>query len=228
MTETTPDHSPAPETAWAIFVDFDGTITDLDTFDVLVRYFAGPEAWHDTERGLDDGTVSLRDVLSLQASYVRGSLDDVAAILRREIAVDPTFSPFVRAMRARGSDVTILSSGLEPIVRGRLADIGLADLDVIANDVDPDPTGWRIRFRDPVDNGTDKAAVLRAASARGVATIFIGDGRSDYGAALVANRCFAKRGLPLERYLRSKGKSYEAFASFAEIERSLTAIPHRG
>jgi hypothetical protein len=29
----------------AIFVDYDGTITDVDTFDVLVRSVAGDETW---------------------------------------------------------------------------------------------------------------------------------------------------------------------------------------
>lgn len=205
-------------------MDFDGTITDLDTFDVLVRHYAGADAWHATERGLDDGSTSLRDVLALQASYVRDSLDEVAALLRSEIAVDPTFAPFVRAVRSRGASVTIVSSGLEPIVRGRLADIGLDDLPVIANGVDPDPTGWRVRFRDPVDNGTDKAAIVSAAATRGAATVFIGDGRSDFGAALVADRRFAKRGLALERYLRAKGKPFESFASFADIEVALTSV----
>lgn len=211
----------APDRAWAVFVDFDGTITDRDTFDVLVQHFAGPEAWAQTEVGLDDGTMSLRDVLQKQASFVHESYDHVAALLRREVRVDPTFAPFVAAARARSIAVTIVSSGLAPIIAGRLAEIGCGDLPIVANDVDPRPAGWVIHFRDDVSNGTDKAAIVRAARAAGMRTIFIGDGRSDYGAAIEAERRFARAGLPLERYLRERGLACESFASFADVRAAL-------
>jgi 2-hydroxy-3-keto-5-methylthiopentenyl-1-phosphate phosphatase len=206
----------------AVFVDFDGTITDLDTFDVLVRHFAGDDAWHETERGLRDGSLSLRDVLQLQASYVRGSFDEIAALLEREVRVDPTFASFVEACESNGASVTVVSSGIAPIVRGRLAALGLERVPVVANDVDARPDGWTIRFRDDVDNGTDKAAIVRTARADGMETIFIGDGRSDFDAAVAADRCFAKRGRALERYLRERAAGYEPFDAFAQIEAALT------
>ena len=217
-----PNGSPTAHAApWAVFVDFDGTITDVDTFDVLVKHFAGEDAWHATERGLDDGTVALRDVLQRQASYVRGSFDEVAAMLERSVRVDPTFAPFVAACRRHEMEVTVVSSGVEPIIRMRLAQAGLGALPIIANAIDPDPAGWRIRFRDGATNGTDKAAAVRAARASGMRTVFIGDGRSDYEAAVTADRRFARRGLALERYLRERDLAFEAFSSFAEIERAL-------
>lgn len=207
--------------AWAIFVDFDGTITDLDTFDVLVRHFAGPHAWAQTEVGLDDGTTSLRDVLQKQASYVRAPFAEVAALLRREVTVDPTFAPFVAACRARGIALTVLSSGIAPIVAGRLAEIGCGDVPVVANDIEALPTGWKIRFRDAAANGTDKAAVVRAARSAGARTVFVGDGRSDYAAALEAESRFAKAGSALERYLVTEGAAYAAFVTFADVRAAL-------
>ena len=215
------NESSAPRAAWTIFVDFDGTITDLDTFDVLVRRFAGDDVWARTQVGLDDGTMTLRDVLQMQASYVRAPFDEVAALLRCEVAVDPTFAPFVAACRARAVALTVLSSGIAPIVAGRLAEVGCADVPVVANDVDALASGWKIRFRDPVANGTDKAAFVCAAQRTGARVIFVGDGRSDYAAALAADRCFAKRGLALEAYLRANGVAHETFAAFSEIHDAL-------
>ncbi|MDQ2858922.1 MAG: HAD-IB family phosphatase [Candidatus Eremiobacteraeota bacterium] len=200
-----------------MFVDFDGTITDRDTFDVLVSHFAGADAWYASEAGLRDGSLALRDVLQLQASYVRGTLEDVAALLRREVRFDPGFAPFARACRASGIDVTVVSSGLEPIVRGRLHDAGVDDIPVIANDIEPARDGWVIHFRDPVGNGTDKAALVLAAKARGRYTVFIGDGVSDYDAALVADRRYAKAGSALERFLCGRNVKATSFASFSEI-----------
>jgi HAD superfamily phosphoserine phosphatase-like hydrolase len=185
---------------------------------VLVRHFAGEEAWHATERGLRDGSVSLRDVLTLQASYVRGPFAEVEAFLKREVRLDPTFAPFVATCRARGLPVTVVSSGIEPIVRGRLIEAGLGDVPVIANGIEPDPAGWRITFRDANGNGTDKVAIVREVQAAGRRVAFIGDGRSDYAAALAADRRFAKRGLNLERYLLDEGVEFTPFSTFAEID----------
>lgn len=183
-----------------------------------MRRFAGDDAWHRTEIGLDDGTMPLRDVLALQASYVRGSFDEVAAILRDAIAVDPSFAPFVATARARGIEVTVVSSGIARIVADRLERVGLGDVPIVANDVDADPAGWTIRFRDPVGNGTDKAAIVRAARASGRRTIFVGDGRSDFAAALEADVRFAKRGLALERYLREREVAFTSFDAFGQID----------
>jgi HAD superfamily phosphoserine phosphatase-like hydrolase len=184
---------------------------------VLVRRFAGERAWLDFERALDDGSRSIRDVLQAEAGLVRGSFEEVVAALRAEVQVDESFVRFAAWCAARGYRLTVVSSGIEAIVRDRLADFGLADLPVIANGIEPDPAGWRIVFRDEVPNGTDKASIVRAARAAGAHTVFIGDGRSDYDAAVAADVRFAKRGLPLERYLREKRIAFIEFDSFDDI-----------
>ncbi len=205
-------------------MDFDGTITDRDTFDVLVKLFAGEEAWEETERGLDAGTRSLRDVLASQAALVRGEFRDVAALLRREIRVDPAFPAFARACRERDVPLQIVSSGVGSIVRDRLQAFGLDDLPIVANEVDPRPEGWVLHFRDSVSNGTDKAAIVRAARSDGRRTVFIGDGRSDYDAASEADVRFAKRGLPLEAYLAARALPFEAYATFADVNERCVAL----
>jgi HAD superfamily phosphoserine phosphatase-like hydrolase len=184
---------------------------------VLVRRFAGDGAWLDFEHALDAGSRTVRDVLQAEAGLVRGTFAEISAFLRSEIRVDASFAPFVAACDARGYALTIVSSGIEPIIRDRLEELAIRDIPIIANGIEPDPAGWRIIFRDDAPNGTDKAAEVRAARAAGTYTIFIGDGRSDYEAAIAADVCFAKRGLPLERYLAPRGIAFVPFSSFAEI-----------
>ncbi len=208
--------------AWAIFVDFDGTITDLDTFDVLVRHFGAPGVWDESERDLSAGRITIREALQRQAACVRADYETVATLLARTTRIDPGFVPFVAARRACGDEVTVVSSGIEPLIRERLRALGLNDVPVIANGIDVDPAGWTMLFRDDVPNGTDKAAHVRAATQAGKRTIFIGDGRSDYDAAIAAERRFAKRGLNLERHLRERGLGFESFTSFADIGLALT------
>ncbi len=49
----------------------------------------------------------------------------------------------------------------------------------------------------------------------------VGDGPSDYDAALIADRRFAKSGRSLETFLSRRRIAYTAFASFGEIEAAL-------
>ncbi len=207
-----------------MFVDFDGTVTDRDTFDVLVPLFATKAVWDATERALDQGRATIREVLASQAALVRGERSEVNAILRREVNVDPSFAAFARACAAAAVPLTIVSSGIESIIRDRLGDFGLDALPVVANDVEVRPEGWSMRFRDAAGNGTDKAALVDDAIAHGLRTIFVGDGRSDFDASLRADVRFAKRGLPLERYLARHEATFERFDSFEDVERRCAAL----
>ena len=204
--------------AWAFFVDFDGTITDVDGFDALVHHYAGAEAWDAGERALSGGHETLRDTLARQTSYIRGSLDDVLGVHERLVGIDPTFAPFVERCEAAGVAVTIVSSGIAPLIEARLAAVGLERLRVIASDVDVHPTSWTMRFRDASLNGTDKAAHVRALQENGTRVAFAGDGISDFDAALAADVRYAKRGRSLERFLRQRGIAFTPFGSFAEID----------
>jgi len=203
-----------------VFVDYDGTITDIDTFDALVRYAAGDEVWNALDEGLVAGRVRLRDALAHQASVIRLSKIEALAYLEEHANVDPAFAPFVGRARSHGADVQVVSSGVASIIRPALERAGV-DVPVFANDVDFATSGWTMSFIDPSDNGHDKAARVRAARAAGTYAVYVGDGISDYEAASVADRVFAKRGRSLERYCTERDIAFTAFNSFDEIERAL-------
>jgi HAD superfamily phosphoserine phosphatase-like hydrolase len=203
-----------------VFVDFDGTITDVDTFDALVRDAVGDAFWDAVGAELLSGRRTLRDVLAYQASRISKTEAEALAFVESTARVDPTFAPFVRTARARGADVRVVSSGVAPIIRATLARAGV-DVPVIANNVDFATDGWTMAFIDESANGHDKAAAVRAARTAGYATVFVGDGVSDFTAAHEAERCFAKAGLALEAYCRENGIACTSFQSFTEIERAL-------
>jgi 2,3-diketo-5-methylthio-1-phosphopentane phosphatase len=203
-----------------VFVDFDGTITDVDTFDALVRDAVGDEIWDAIDAEFMAGHGTLRDVLVLQASHITKSEAEAVAFVEATATVDPAFAPFVRAARARAVDVRVVSSGIGPIIRTTLARAGI-DVPVLANEVDFRSDGWTIAFIDDSANGHDKAAAVRETRAAGYTTVFIGDGASDFSAAHEAERCFAKAGRALEAYCAERGIACTAFRSFAEIQAAL-------
>jgi 2,3-diketo-5-methylthio-1-phosphopentane phosphatase len=204
----------------AVFVDFDGTITDVDTFDALVRAVAGDAAWEAIDGPLVAGRITLREALARQAAAVGLSRAETLAFMEANARVDPAFGPFVAAVRAHGGAIRVVSSGIAPVIHDALARAGV-EVDVIANDVDFAAGGWTMSFVDASDNGHDKAAHVRAARASGRRTVYIGDGISDFAAALEADVRFAKKGRALEAYCRARGVACEPFESFSTIERRL-------
>ena len=210
-----------PLPALAVFVDYDGTITDRDTFDVLTHASAGPGEWQRIEDGLSAGTMTLRDALSAQAAAVRMSLGEAEETIARHARIEPSFVAFVDACRAHGAEMTVLSGGIATLIERAFARAGLTGVALHANDADFDPGGWRMTFRDDSDHGHDKAATVRAARARGMRTAFVGDGISDFEAALEADAVFAKRGRALERFLLERRTAFAAFSDFDEVRSAL-------
>ncbi len=201
----------------AVFVDYDGTVTSADTFDVLARQAVGEDEWDAIDAALMAGTLSLREVLRRQAAFVRLTQREAVARLATHAPIDPTFGDFVGRARDAGWSVTVLSSGIRSVIVPMLDAVGLGHVPVIANDVDFAPTGWSMSFVDADDNGTDKAARVRAARDAGLPTVFIGDGISDFAAAIVADERFAKRGRSLEPYLAARDIAFTTFGQFSEI-----------
>jgi HAD superfamily phosphoserine phosphatase-like hydrolase len=124
-----------------VFVDFDGTITDVDTFDVLVRAVAGDEVWNAIDEALHAGTITLRDALAQQAAAVCLTRPQTLAFMETHTKVDPAFGSFVAAVRAHGGTIRVLSAGIAAVIEDALARSGV-EVDVLANDVDFSPAGW--------------------------------------------------------------------------------------
>jgi 2,3-diketo-5-methylthio-1-phosphopentane phosphatase len=203
-----------------VFVDFDGTITDVDTFDALVRAVAGDAAWDAIDGPLLAGEITLREALARQAAAVRLSRAETLTFMVTHAKVDPAFGPFVDGVRAHGGAIRVVSSGIATVIHDALQRSNV-DVDVIANDVDFAPSGWTMTFVDPSDNGHDKAVHVRAAQLRGAHTVYIGDGISDFAAAVVADERFAKAGRALEAYCRERAIACISFTSFDEIRARL-------
>ena len=196
-------------------------MTDVDTFDVLVQRFAGPDDWARLEAHLQRGAMSLRDVLAVQAHFVRGPIDEADLLLAESTRIDPAFKPFVERCKREAVKLTIVSSGIAPLIERALTRNGVRGVPVLANEVTPAADGWVMHFRDDSANGHDKAAAVRAAAADEKTVAYVGDGYSDFDGALEAQIRFAKRGRSLERFLRECGVPFTPFTSFAEVEEAL-------
>lgn len=178
---------------------------------------ASPGEWHRLEDELSAGAMTLRDVLAYQASLVRMSLEEAEATIARHARIEPTFAPFVRACEAHGAQIRILSGGVATLIGRALAREGLHHVEYHANDAHIHPQGWRMTFRDETEFGHDKRVAVDRAREAGWRTVFVGDGVSDFEAALASDVRFAKRGRALERYLREREAAFEPFDDFDDV-----------
>ena len=205
----------------SLVIDFDGTITEHDLLDTIAQTFGDREVYHEVDEGLDEGRLSLREVISREFAPVRSPLAEVVEWELENVRVRPGFRELVDAANAHGWRLTVVSSGFHELIEPILEREGV-EVDLHANRVDPRPEGWRVRWVYGDDCGSCgescKRSVAEELAGEGE-LVYIGDGYSDRCAAERADRVFAIRGLA--RYLDERGVAYEPFADFHDVLRSL-------
>jgi 2-hydroxy-3-keto-5-methylthiopentenyl-1-phosphate phosphatase len=201
-----------------IFVDFDGTITELDLLDRIAQTFGDPEVFGKLDRALDERRLTLHEVLRREFEPVRAPLPDVVSWLLEKARIRPGFGALVRVAEDRGDRLVVLSSGFRELIEPVLDHAGYGGLELVANSVEPDPSGWRVTFRDEAScqvcgEPCKRSAVL--ALADGAPTVYVGDGISDRCGAEASDLVFARRGLAA--YLTERGVPFEPFEDFFDV-----------
>ena len=104
-----------------IFCDFDGTITRVDGCNIIIDHAIG----HAARRAIDDkivsGEYSFRQGYDAQFAGVSMAWADAQPLLHQRNGIDPTFSAFVCWAEGRKIPLSILSAGIEQIIREDLA-----------------------------------------------------------------------------------------------------------
>lgn len=206
-----------------LFIDFDGTISEEDTTDLLLQRFADPE-WEAVENAWLQGAIGSRECMSRQVGLLRVTPEGLDGFLDG-IRVDPGFAGFMALCRRHGVPVTILSDGLDRVARGVLDRIGV-DAPVVSNRLSwQGGDRWRLDFPHARADcastaGNCKCARVwpdapRPAPALGPASVLIGDGRSDFCAAGAAGLVFAKG--KLAAHCRERAIPHTEFAGFADL-----------
>jgi 2,3-diketo-5-methylthio-1-phosphopentane phosphatase len=203
-----------------VFVDFDGTISPLDTTDVVLERFADP-LWRDIEDDWKCGRIGSRECMARQIDLVRASPEQLDAFIA-SVETDPGFPGFVHQCRELGHCVTVVSDGLDRTVSTVLQRAGL-DLPFCANRLEwIGGDRWRLSFPHAKSGCLSLAGTCKcqfAASERRAARIVIGDGRSDFCLAGSADLVLTKG--VLGAHCLSHGLPHIMFNEFAEASKVL-------
>jgi 2-hydroxy-3-keto-5-methylthiopentenyl-1-phosphate phosphatase len=211
----------APPRPINVYVDFDGTIAPDEPTDQLFERFAGPD-WKAIDEAWLAGRMSSWDATARKVSLLRASKEQIRDFLRT-MPIDPDFPAFVDLCRRHGVRLTVVSDGLDLVLRTVLGAAGLI-LPCKANELVWHGDGrWAAAF--PYRNsscsfrlGNCKCAHRQAGTA---IDVMVGDGRSDF---CIAERCqlVIAKGSLLQR-CREQQLPHIAMRSFADANAQFAA-----
>jgi len=193
-----------------LVLDWDGTVTERDTLDLVLERFADAEVYERLEAELEAGRLTLNEVIAAEFAMVKAPLDEVVAHVLEHARVRPGFTELARARHP-----LIVSSGFHELIEPVLEREGVLDaVELRANRVDARPDGWRVHFRVAETCEVCGEPCKRADLPAGE-VVYAGDGHSDYCAALAADRVYATGSLA--GYLDSRGVRYEPLTDFRAL-----------
>jgi 2-hydroxy-3-keto-5-methylthiopentenyl-1-phosphate phosphatase len=197
-----------------LVLDFDGTVTERDTLDLVLSEFGDAEVYEHAEAELDAGRMTLNEVISAEFATVTAPLDEVVAYVVEHARVRPGFAELARARHP-----LVVSSGFHELIEPVLQREGVLDaVELRANRVEALPEGWRVHFRVAETCEVCGEPCKRADLPVGE-VVYAGDGHSDYCASLAAARVFATGGLA--RWLESRGVAFTPLTDFRALASEL-------
>jgi 2,3-diketo-5-methylthio-1-phosphopentane phosphatase len=206
-----------------IACDFDGTVTRSDTLVEILDRFGDPK-WRAIQQQVVEGTMPIREALTLQMGMVRATPEQLKDFLASRIQVEPSFTPFLNAMRVKGIPVVVLSGGFDLCVETVLKNQpNLWPLPFLANRLLRTDGTWSVEFPFPSIHcqacGHCKADPIRAWNRQGYTTVFVGNGVTDRCPAKAAHLTFAKD--ELEDWCERCGIPVVHYSTFDDIHDEL-------
>lgn len=211
-----------------VYCDFDGTISTVDTTDLVLTRLAAPE-WEALEARWVAGEITAAECMRAQVALIGGDDAELDAVLDT-VELTPGFIDFAEWCEANAVPLVVVSDGVDYFIRRILARHGVVGLEVISNQLAVDATGARAlaqpwsRVGCAAGSGVCKCQVA-VPRAEAESMVFIGDGRSDFCVSGRADLLFAKD--KLADYAHSRGVPHHVFTDFNDIKTTLSAL-HAG
>lgn len=206
------------------FIDFDGTITQVDTCDAMAARYCRP-GYLEINRRWADGEIGTVECARQLLRLMEVSKEELIEFLI-SIPIDPWFKDFVKLADRCGDEIYIVSDGFDLNITTILAYHGIPPLKYFANQLLSGPDGFDIAapHSDPdcTRCGTCKTSLIRQLKTPESLTVYIGDGISDFCPAAQADVVFAKN--KLAGYCQANGINALPFRDFSDIIRWMTVV----
>ena len=203
-----------------VFCDFDGTVTTVDTTDLVLSRLASPE-WEDLEDDWRAGRITAATCMRAQVALIGGDDAALGAVLD-EVEIAPGFVEFAAWCADQGAPLTIVSDGVDHFIRRILRRHGLGGLPVVSNKLGGAAGARELTQPHRHEGCAAGSGVCKCeATARGLARggrdmmVFVGDGRSDFCVSARVDMLFAKD--DLAAYAHGRGQAHHAFTDFYDV-----------
>jgi len=217
----------------AVLCDFDDTTAVENVAELLLEHFSKDGTWQELRRLSRERKIGLKEYQERAFSATGASREAMKALVKEKVTLRPYFKELWQYCRASGIPLAIVTVGLDFYVDALLEREGLAvPRYAVQTSFTPNgiafeyPHAWDGSGASPQDVcqgwGTCKCSVLSQYRRKGHSILYVGDGRSDFCPASIADQVFARS--QLAQLCREKGMPYAEFNDFQDVIQKLERL----
>ncbi|MCW3981378.1 MAG: MtnX-like HAD-IB family phosphatase [Candidatus Bathyarchaeota archaeon] len=205
--------------SFVVLSDFDGTAVSIDTCEYILGKHATVD-WRAIDRRYERGETDLEENLQAQFSNLRASKQKILEEIRQVASFRPGFKRLVEYCNQREIPVTIVSAGIDFVIKELLTQNSLQDtVSIYAPKAYATSKGIRFKFPKLIDRKSAdfKEDLVAQRKEEGRIVIYLGNGASDYCAAVKSDFPFAIQGSKLSKLLHKSEFPYRETLDFKEV-----------
>jgi 2-hydroxy-3-keto-5-methylthiopentenyl-1-phosphate phosphatase len=204
--------------------DFDGTII-TNNMSVMLREAFALDTWRSIEVEYTSRRISVEESNRRQFLLIKQSHATLENFIRDHIEVRPGFVDFIRYCRQKGIRFVIVSAGMDFYIKLILEAVNLTELETYCASTTFESEGIVVKYFDPFGQPIQsdfKLYYLNWLKSQGKLLTYVGDGLSDFDAAIEADYVFASGDLC--SLLSKISIKYQGFESFKDIKLPIPII----
>ena len=202
----------------AILTDFDDTAAVQNVAEMLLRRF-GDDTWQDVRARFRDGELSLKDYQEITFRNIRADRATMQAYVKENANLRRHFTELWDYCQQLNSPMAVVSLGLDFYIKALLEKEGAPEVPVYCVNTRFTPQGisyyYHHAYPGEEGRGNSKGLVVDRYRQLGYHVIYVGDGRSDFEAAEIADTVFAHSFLA-EECQRQK-VPFQPFTDFGDV-----------
>lgn len=209
-----------------IVCDFDGTIVNVDTGELILSRFADGD-WRALDELYHRNEMTSEEVIRRQFSMVKVSKASLIEAIQGTVLIRPGFDRLLRVCGRRRVPFFIVSYGLDFCIRRFLVKAsqrGYVRICAPRARVTPNGISFTFPRRRLKGSVNMKEDLVRYLKGRGHRVLYVGDSTSDFPAAASADVRFAIKGSRLAEFCARNGIHCSQITSFDPVTASIEGI----